>query len=92
MLQAQEVPRQEQEQGKGTLGKKKNFKGRGRAYVGEWISDDEDDEGDEQEEEEEDSFDDEEVTGIAIKCESSLPSPPICFMAREVPRRRSKTQ
>src|SRR5436189_2737375 len=32
--------------GKAPFGKKKNFKGRGRAYVGEWISDDDDDEDD----------------------------------------------
>ena len=55
------------------FGKKKNFKNRGRACVGEWISDNDDDEDDEQEENEEDSSDDEDVTGIAIKCESPLP-------------------
>src|SRR6266498_1841788 len=67
--------------GKAPFGKKKNFKGRGRAYVGEWIFDDDDDESNEQEEGEEDSSDDEEVTGIAIKCESPLPPPPMCLMA-----------
>src|SRR5438105_9908161 len=54
---------------KAPFGKKKNFKNRGRAYVGEWISNDDDDEDDEQEEEEEDSSDDEKVIGITIKCE-----------------------
>src|SRR5438132_5317984 len=68
--------------GKAPFGKKKNFQGRGRAYVGEWISDDDDDEDDEQEEEEEDSSDDEEVTGITIKCESPLPPPSMCLMAK----------
>src|SRR6266508_4626857 len=37
--------------GKAPFGKKKNSKGRGRAYVVEWISNDDDDEDDEQEEE-----------------------------------------
>src|SRR5438132_13018013 len=66
--------------GKAPFGKKKNFKGRGRAYVGEWISDDDDEDDDEQEEEEEDSFDDEEVTGIAIKSKSQLSPLPMCLM------------
>ncbi len=68
--------------GKAPFGKKKNFKNRGRAYVGEWISSDDEDEDDEQEENEEDFSDDEEVIGITIKCESPLPSPPMCFMAK----------
>src|SRR6266508_3478507 len=37
--------------GKATFGKKKNIKNRGRAYVDEWIFNDDDDEDDEQEEE-----------------------------------------
>src|SRR6266542_2578220 len=52
--------------GKATTDKKKNFKNRGGAYVGEWISGDEEEEDDEQEEEEE-GFEDEDVTGITIK-------------------------
>src|SRR5438105_8550818 len=61
--------------GKAPFGKKKNLKNRGRAYVGEWISSDDEDEADEQEE-------NEEVTRIAIKCESPLLPPPMCFMAK----------
>jgi len=67
--------------GKATTDKKKNFKNRGRAYVGEWIFDDDEDEDDEQEEEEEAS-EDEEVTEITIKCGSPLPPPHMCFMAK----------
>src|SRR6266540_965837 len=43
--------------GKAIISKKKNFKNHGRAYVGEWISNDEEEEDDEQEEEEEASDD-----------------------------------
>ena len=71
---------QDKNKGKAPFGKKKNFKGRGHTYVGEWISDDDDDEDDDQEEE--DSLEDEEFAGITIKCESPLPSPPMCFMAK----------
>ena len=76
--------------GKAPFGKKKNFKNRGRAYVGEWISSDDEDEDDEQEENEENSSDDEEVTGIAIKCESPLPSSPMCFMAKGGAKKKKK--
>src|SRR5207237_7872216 len=48
--------------GKAPFGKKKTFKNRGRAYVGEWLSSDDEDE-DEQEEEEEDSYDEEDNDG-----------------------------
>src|SRR5438105_15878221 len=48
--------------GKAPFSKKKIFKNRGRAYVGECISANDEDENDEQEENEEDSSDDEEGT------------------------------
>src|SRR5436190_5699771 len=75
--------------GKAPFGKKKNFKSRGRAYVGEWLSSDDEDE-DEQQKEEEDSSDEEEVTGIAITCESPLPPPPMCFMAKGGAKKKKK--
>ena len=75
--------------GKEPFGKKKNFKSRGRAYVGEWLSSNNEDE-DEQEEEEGDSSDEEEVAGIAITCESPLPPPPMCFMAKGGAKKKKK--
>src|SRR6266542_1495780 len=75
--------------GKATTSKKKNFKNRGHAYVGEWISDDDEDEDDEQEEEE-DTSEYEEVTRITINCESPLSSPPMCFMAKEGAKKKKQ--
>src|SRR6266542_1914194 len=75
--------------GKAPFGKKKNFKSRGRAYVGEWLSSDDEDE-DEQEKEEEDSSDEEDITGVAITCESPLSPPPMCFMAKGGAKKKKK--
>src|SRR5438105_6011199 len=75
--------------GKAPFGKKKNFKSRGRAYVGEWLSSNDEDE-DEQVEDEEDSSDDEDVAGVAITCESPLPFPTMCFMAKGGANKKKK--